>query len=124
MQIFIDKAEVLHVQLSHHFDQFEELSRTMREIDQELCHHTNMGGWELVVWPLQVRRERIHTYTSLGACWVASPGKGDRDRPGVYSTPAWEDGNSLGGLSRYVEKPTYVDLTTAWEGGNSCGLSR
>ena len=26
----------------------------MREIDDELCHHTDMGGWNIKVWPLQV----------------------------------------------------------------------
>lgn len=45
---------MLHVELTNHFDQFEKHSHMMREIDQELCHHTGIAGWDLVVWPLQV----------------------------------------------------------------------
>ena len=26
----------------------------MREIDDELCHHTDSSGWEISVWPLQL----------------------------------------------------------------------
>lgn len=54
VQVFIDKAEVLHVGLASHFDQFGQQSHMMREIDQELCHHTGMAGWDLKVWPIEV----------------------------------------------------------------------
>ena len=59
MQIFIDKAEVLHVELTNHFDQFGQQAHTMREIDQELCHHTGLAGWDLTVWPLEVGNHEV-----------------------------------------------------------------
>ncbi len=26
----------------------------IREIDDELCHHTEMSGWEITVWEVEV----------------------------------------------------------------------
>lgn len=53
-QVFVGKAQVLHEELSKHFDQFEKKRRLIKAIDDELCHHTSIAGWDLVVWPLQV----------------------------------------------------------------------
>ncbi len=32
----------------------------IKEVDDELCHHTSLAGWELIVWPLQVCQAIIH----------------------------------------------------------------
>ena len=53
-QKYIGKAYTLHEELSGHFDHFEERKNVIREIDDEICHHTSMAGWDLTVWPLQV----------------------------------------------------------------------
>ena len=45
---------MLHEELANHFDQFGKWKEGLREIDDELCHHTSMAGWNLSVWPLQV----------------------------------------------------------------------
>lgn len=51
--MFIGKASVLHVELCKHFDNFGKKRDEIREIDDELCHHTDASGWEITVWPLQ-----------------------------------------------------------------------
>ncbi len=52
--MFVGKAQELHVELSKHFDQFDKKSHMMRAIDDELCHHTSVAGWDLTIWPIQV----------------------------------------------------------------------
>ena len=54
VQVFVGKADVLHVELCKHFDGFGKKREDIREIDDELCHHTDASGWEITVWPLQV----------------------------------------------------------------------
>lgn len=54
MQVYIGKANILHVDLSKHFDCFGKSKRDIKEIDDELCHHTEMSGWEITVWVLEV----------------------------------------------------------------------
>ena len=44
---------MLHEELAIHFDQFEK-KEGIRELDDELCHHTGIAGWEIMVWPIQV----------------------------------------------------------------------
>ena len=46
------KAEVLHKELSLHFDCFGKPRGQIRGIDDELCHHTDAAGWSIMVWPL------------------------------------------------------------------------
>lgn len=48
------KAQVLHKEISGHFDHYEKKKDEIRDIEDELCHHTSMAGWDLMVWPLQV----------------------------------------------------------------------
>ena len=55
MQVFVGKANVLHVELCKHFENFAKKREDIREIDDELCHHTDASGWEITVWPLQVQ---------------------------------------------------------------------
>ena len=50
--MFVGKADILHEELEKHFDCFNKKREHMREIDDELCHHTDAAGWDLVVWPL------------------------------------------------------------------------
>ena len=52
--MFVGKASVLHIELCKHFDNFGKKREEIREIDDELCHHTDASGWEITVWPLQV----------------------------------------------------------------------
>ena len=59
MQVFVGKASVLHEELDKHFDCFSKKRKEIREIDDELCHHTEMSGWEINVWLLQVSRESL-----------------------------------------------------------------
>ena len=53
-QCYIGKANVLHEEMTEHFDKFGKKRTEIREIDDELCHHTDMAGWEITVWPLEV----------------------------------------------------------------------
>ena len=59
--MFVGKASVLHVELCKHFDNFGKKREEIREIDDELCHHTDAAGWEITVWPLQVRTPTLHS---------------------------------------------------------------
>lgn len=52
--MFVGKANVLHVELCKHFENFGQKRDEIREIDDELCHHTDAAGWDITVWPLQV----------------------------------------------------------------------
>lgn len=52
-KVYIGKAEVLHTEVMKHFECFDKKREEMREIDDELCHHTESSGWEISVWPLQ-----------------------------------------------------------------------
>ncbi|XP_064404262.1 uncharacterized protein LOC135349648 [Halichondria panicea] len=52
-KVYIGKAHVLHEELSKHFDCFNKKREEIREIDDELCHHTEMSGWDLTVWVLE-----------------------------------------------------------------------
>ncbi len=52
--MYIGKAQVLHEELGKHFDCFNKTREEIREIDDELCHHTEMSGWDLTVWLLEV----------------------------------------------------------------------
>ena len=53
-QVYVGKAEVLHTEIVKHFECFDKKRDEIREIDDELCHHTESAGWEISVWPLQV----------------------------------------------------------------------
>ena len=46
-QVIVGKAEVLHEELMKHFDCFGKTRKEIREIDDELCHHTTSTGWEV-----------------------------------------------------------------------------
>ena len=50
--MYVGKAEVLHKELCRHFDCFGKRREEIREIDDELCHHTDASGWDITVWPL------------------------------------------------------------------------
>ena len=52
LQVYVGKAEVLHKELSSHFDCFGKPRGQIRGIDDELCHHTNAAGWSITVWSL------------------------------------------------------------------------
>ncbi len=52
---------MLHEELSKHFDCFNKKREEIREIDDELCHHTEMSGWDLTVWVLEVG----HWFTTI-----------------------------------------------------------
>lgn len=54
LQIFVGRAEVLHEELCKHFECFSKTREEIREVDDELCHHTGASGWELTVVPLEV----------------------------------------------------------------------
>eukprot|EP00731_Ephydatia_muelleri_P030672 Em0022g186a len=51
-KVYVGKAEVLHKELSLHFDCFGKPRGQIRGIDDELCHHTDAAGWSIMVWPL------------------------------------------------------------------------
>ncbi|KAL5460519.1 hypothetical protein EMCRGX_G033970 [Ephydatia muelleri] len=51
-KVYVGKAEVLHKELSLHFDCFGKPRGQIRGIDDELCHHTDAAGWSITVWPL------------------------------------------------------------------------
>ena len=46
-QIFVGKATVLHEEIMKHFECFGMKRKEIREIDDELCHHTDSAGWEV-----------------------------------------------------------------------------
>ena len=45
--MFVGKAEDLHEELMKLFDCFGKTRKEIREIDDELCHHTTSTGWEV-----------------------------------------------------------------------------
>ena len=45
--MIVGKAEVLHEELVKHFDCFGKMRKEIREIDDELCHHTTSTEWEV-----------------------------------------------------------------------------
>ena len=45
LYVFVGKAEVLYKELMKHFDCYGQKRQEIREIDNELCHHTNSQGW-------------------------------------------------------------------------------
>ena len=49
---FVGKATVLHEELAHHFTCFGKKRQDIREIDDELCHHTQECQWSLKVLPV------------------------------------------------------------------------
>lgn len=51
-KVFVGKALVLHEELSHHFTCFGKKRQEIREIDDELCHHTGECQWSLKVFPV------------------------------------------------------------------------
>ena len=51
--MYVGKAKVLHDDICKHFECFDKKREEISEIDDELCHHTDMSGWEITVWPLQ-----------------------------------------------------------------------
>ena len=53
-QVFVGKANILHIELSKHFESFGKKKEDIRQIDDELCRHTYASGWEITIWPLQV----------------------------------------------------------------------
>ena len=46
-QVFVGKAQVLHEELMKHFDCFGKTRKEIREIYDELYHHTTSTGWEV-----------------------------------------------------------------------------
>ena len=46
------KAKVLHAALAEHFECFGKPRSSIREIDDELCHHSMASQWQLKIWPL------------------------------------------------------------------------
>ena len=50
--VFLGKAKVLHATLAEHFECFGKPKASIREIDDELCHHTDAWDWQLEIWPL------------------------------------------------------------------------
>ena len=53
LQVFVGKANILHIELSKHFENFGKKKEDIRQIDDELCHHTDASGWDITIWPLQ-----------------------------------------------------------------------
>lgn len=51
-KVFVGKALVLHEELAHHFTCFGKKRQEIREIDDELCHHTGECQWTLKVFPV------------------------------------------------------------------------
>ena len=47
-QTFIGKAEILNEELTRHFECFGKRQKEIREIDDDLCHHTYAGGWKVI----------------------------------------------------------------------------
>ena len=52
-QVYVGKAKILHEDICKHFECFDKKRDEICEIDDELCHHTDSSGWEIIVWPLQ-----------------------------------------------------------------------
>ena len=51
-KVFVGKAMVLHEELAHHFTCFGKKREEIREIDDDLCHHTQECEWSLKVLPV------------------------------------------------------------------------
>ncbi|XP_065883825.1 uncharacterized protein [Dysidea avara] len=51
-KVYIGKAKVLHATLAEHFECFGKPRSSIREIDDELCHHSMASQWQLQIWPL------------------------------------------------------------------------
>jgi len=49
---FTGKADVLHCTLAEHFECFGKPKASIREIDDELCHHTDAWDWHLEICPV------------------------------------------------------------------------
>lgn len=56
-KLYIGKAEVLFEELLKHFECFGKRRTEIREIDDELCHHTDISGWELKVWVINTNED-------------------------------------------------------------------
>ncbi len=48
-QKFVGKADVLHEELMSHFEHFGKHLKDIREVDNELCHHTYAAGWKVMI---------------------------------------------------------------------------
>ena len=46
-QIFVGKTDNLTEELTKHFESFGQKRHLIREIDDELCHHTDSSGWNV-----------------------------------------------------------------------------
>ena len=51
-QIYLGTAKSLSDDLCKHFECFGKKRDEIREIDDELCHHTDSSEWEVTVWQL------------------------------------------------------------------------
>jgi len=51
-QIYLGTAQSLSDDLCKHFECFGKKRDEIREIDDELCHHTDSSEWEVTVWQL------------------------------------------------------------------------
>ena len=52
-KVFVGKSQVLHEELEKHFSCFGRKREEIREIDDELCHHTSQNEWKLKVLPIK-----------------------------------------------------------------------
>ena len=59
--MFVGTANVLSDVLCKHFECFGKSRGEIREIDDELCHHTDSSGWEFTVWELQTQDLEVET---------------------------------------------------------------
>ena len=52
-KVFVGKADVLHEELAKHFTCFGKKREEIREIDDELCHHSQECQWSLKTFPIK-----------------------------------------------------------------------
>ena len=47
--MFVGKADNVAEELMMHFESFGQKRHLIKEIDDELCHHTDSSGWNVIL---------------------------------------------------------------------------